>query len=102
MTSDNYQDRVLQALDTIITLLKPIHAVASQQVHEIIATQFLTTDQRRVMYDLFDGKHSLADIAEAVGVSSEAVRLLATEMAEEGLLEMIPVGRTKNPKKLFG
>lgn len=102
MTSQNYQHKVLQALDTIITLLKPIHAVASQQAHEIITTQFLTTDQRRAMYDLFDGKHNLAEIAEEVGVSSEAVRLLASEMAEQGLVEMIPVGRSKNPKKLVG
>lgn len=102
MTREDYQHQVLQALDTIITLLKPIHAVASEQAHEIITTRFLTTAQRQAMYDLFDGRHSLAEIAEEVGVSSEAVRLLASEMAEQGLVEMVPVGRSKNPRKLVG
>ena len=62
---------------------------------------FLTTDQRRQMYELFDGENSYKAIADLVKFSSESVRKFAVQLEQAGLVELVLSGKTKNPKRVF-
>jgi DNA-binding transcriptional ArsR family regulator len=95
------REELLDTLQTIITLLKPMAIVASRQIMAEIKDQFLTTAERESMYQMFDGKHSMDEIAESVGVTREAVRVLVSNLENAGLIEIIRVGRNKNPKKII-
>ncbi len=53
------------------------------------------------MYELFDGENSYKAIADVVNISSEGVRKFAVQLEQAGLVELVPVGKTKNPKRIF-
>ncbi len=53
------------------------------------------------MYELFDGENSYKTIADSVGVSSEAVRKFSVILEQASLVELVPAGKTKNPKRVF-
>ena len=58
-------------------------------------------EQRKKMYDLFDGTKSLKEIGEEVNTSSEAVRLFAVSLEKAGLIEYVSNTKAKCPKRLF-
>ena len=72
-----------------------------QQISGDISNRYLTTEQCKKMYDLFDGTKSLKEIATEVNTSSEAVRLFAVSLEKAGLIEYIYNSKAKCPKRLF-
>ena len=98
---DNVNERILEELITIRKLLTVISQDKLVDFNEQIKNRYLTTEQRKEMYDLFDGTKSLKEISEAVHTSSEAVRLFAVSLEKAGLLEYIINGKSKYPKRLF-
>ena len=69
--------------------------------NEQIKNRYLTTEQRKKMYDLFDGTKSLKEIGEEVNTSSEAVRLFAVSLEKAGFIEYVSNTKAKCPKRLF-
>ncbi len=70
--------------------------------NESIEKTYLTTEQRRQMYDMFDGSNSYKVIAEAAKVSSEAVRQFAVQLEKAGLVEFVAINeKSKNPRRIF-
>lgn len=97
-----YEEQILDELIQIRKLLTILAQDKFQSFNEDIEQKYLTTDQRRQMYALFDGDNSYKAIAEAVKVSSEAVRLFSLQLQQAGLVEMIEINsKSKNPKKIF-
>lgn len=93
--------KLLSKLDEIIRLLRPISYAKSSEVAKMLEEQFLTTAQRKRMYELFDGDHTQQQIADQVGVTSEAVRLLIADLEPRGLIEIVKKGKFKVPKKIY-
>lgn len=94
-----------QILDELIQVRKLLTILSQdklQSFNENIEKTYLTTDQRRQMYDMFDGDNSYKAIADTVKVSSEAVRKFAIQLEKVGLIELISLnGKAKNPKRIF-
>ena len=73
-----------------------------QSFNEEIERNFLTTDQRKTMYSMFDGCNAYKEIAQTAKVSTEAVRKFAVQLEQAGLVEMIAVNaKSNNPKRIF-
>ena len=99
---EELNEKLLAKLDEIIRLLKPISYAESSQLDEMIDQQFLTTTERKKMYNLFDGKHTQQEIAKEVGVTDEAVRLLVTDLESKGLIDIVKKkGKAKIPKRIY-
>lgn len=99
---DNQNEAILNELKQIRKLLTILAQDKIEVFNEYIENKYLTTDQRKQMYSLFDGTNSLKEIGSQVKTSSEAVRLFAVSLEEAGLLEYeIVNSRQKNPKKLY-
>ena len=95
---------VQQILDELTQIRKMLTIISQDKLdsfNESIDKRFLTTDQRRQMYELFDGENSYKVIADAVNFSSEGVRKFAVQLEQAGLVELVPAGKTKNPKRVF-
>ena len=93
-----------QILDELTQIRKMLTIMSQDKLdsfNESINKRFLTTDQRRQMYELFDGENSYKAIADAVKFSSEGVRKFAVQLEQAGLVELVPAGKTKNPKRVF-
>ena len=86
-------------------LIRKLLTILSQDkladFNEQIKNRYLTTEQRKKMYDLFDGTKSLKEIGEEVNTSSEAVRLFAVSLEKAGLIEYVSNTKAKCPKRLF-
>ena len=95
-------EQILDELKAIRKLLTIFSQDKLVEFQEIIRTKYLTTTQRKQMYDLFDGTLSQKEIASKVGVSSEAVRQFVVTLEQAGIIEQVAVnGRQKNPKRIF-
>lgn len=98
---DFFVQQILDELNQIRKTLTIISQDKLESFNESINKRFLTTEQRRQMYELFDGENSYKAIADAVKFSSEGVRKFAIQLEQAGLVELVPVGKTKNPKRVF-
>lgn len=98
---DYLAQQILDELTQIRKMLTIISQDKLDSFNESIDKRFLTTDQRRQMYELFDGENSYKVIADAVKFSSEGVRKFAVQLEQAGLVELVPAGKTKNPKRVF-
>lgn len=97
-----YDQRILDELIAIRKMLTILSQDKLNDFNQTISDKYLTTPQRQKMYDLFDGSNTLKEIADAVSVSSEAVRLFAVSLEKAGLIEYIIINaKTKCPKRLF-
>lgn len=95
-------EQILEELKAIRKLLTIFSQDKLVEFQEIIHTKYLTTTQRKQMYDLFDGTLSQKEIASKVGVSSEAVRQFVVTLEQAGIIEQVTItGRQKNPKRIF-
>lgn len=94
-------EKMLEELATIRKLLTVLSQDKLLDFNEQISNRYLTTEQRKKMYDLFDGTKSLKEIATEVNTSSEAVRLFAVSLEKAGLIEYIYNSKAKCPKRLF-
>jgi len=98
---DYYAKQILVELTHIRRMLTILSQDKLQSFNESIEKKYLTTEQRRQMYELFDGENSYKSIADYVGVSSEAVRKFSVLLEQAGLVELVNSGKTKNPKRVF-
>lgn len=98
---NNINEQILGELVTIRKLLTILSQDKLTDFNEQIKNQYLTTEQRKKMYDLFDGTKSLKEIGEEVKTSSEAVRLFAVSLEKAGLIEYVLNNKAKCPKRLF-
>ena len=95
-------EQILEELKAIRKLLTIFSQDKLVEFQEIIRTKYLTTTQRKQMYDLFDGTLSQKEIASKVGVSSEAVRHFVVTLEQAGIIEQVAInGKQKNPKRIF-
>lgn len=98
---ENYDD-LLREIKEIRKLLTIIAQDKLSDFNASIEEKYLKSPQRKQMYELMDGEHSLKDIASAVNVSSEAVRQFCVLLEQNQLIEYIIIsGRQRNPKRLF-
>ena len=94
-------EQILEELIMIRKLLTILSQDKLAYFNEQIKNRYLTTEQRKKMYDLFDGTKSLKEIGEEVNTSSEAVRLFAVSLEKAGLIEYVSNTKAKCPKRLF-
>ena len=94
-------EQILEELIMIRKLLTILSQDKLADFNEQIKNRYLTTEQRKKMYDLFDGTKSLKEIGAEVNTSSEAVRLFAVSLEKAGLIEYVSNTKAKCPKRLF-
>lgn len=95
-------EKILQELITIRKLLTIFSQDKMEQFNNGIKSKYLTTPQREMMYELFDGTKSLKEIGDIAKTSSEAVRVFASSLEKIGLVEYVEINaKTKYPKKVF-
>ena len=94
-------EQILEELIMIRKLLTILSQDKLADFNEQIKNRYLTTEQRKKMYDLFDGTKSLKEIGEEVNTTSEAVRLFAVSLEKAGLIEYVSNTKAKCPKRLF-
>ena len=94
-------EQILEELIMIRKLLTILSQDKLADFNEQIKNRYLTTEQRKKMYDLFDGTKSLKEIGEEVNTSSEAVRLFAVSLEKAGSTEYVSNTKEKCPKRLF-
>ena len=94
-------EQILEELIMIRKLLTILSQDKLADFNEQIKNRYLTTEQRKKMYDLFDGTKSLKEIGEEVNTSSEAVRLFAVSLEKAGLIEYVSNTKAKCPKRLL-
>lgn len=98
---DFMAQQILNELTQIRKMLTIMSQDKLESFNDGINKRFLTTEQRRQMYELFDGENSYKTIADTVSISSEGVRKFAVQLEQAGLVEFVLVGKTKNPKRVF-
>jgi len=108
MTKDEFQEikKLLEEIshqtEDIKKMLAIQNIVFRKQALTTINEEYLTTDKRKKIFALFDGKQSTKDIASKVKVSEEAVRIIIEELEKIGAIEIVKKkGKTKYPKKLI-
>jgi len=94
-------ERILEELIAIRKMLTILSQDKLSDFNEQIRKNYLTTDQRQRMYDLFDGTMSFKEISTELSVTSEAVRVFAVSLKKAGLLEYEANSKSKCPKRLF-
>ena len=96
------QEKILFELSEIRKLLTIFAQDKLDAFNLGIKEKYLTSVPRQKMYDLFNGEKSLKEIADELGVSSEAVRQFAVTLEKAGLLSYTSNNSgTKLPKRLF-
>lgn len=96
------QENILFELSEIRKLLTIFAQDKIDAFNLSIKEKYLTSVTRQKMYDLFSGEKTLKEIADEVGVSSEAVRQFAVALEKAGLLSYTSNNSgTKLPKRLF-
>lgn len=99
---ENFESKIYDELVRIRRLLTILTQDKLASFNEKIEKTYLTTEQRKQMYDLFDGDNSYKTIADTVKVSPQAVSKFAIQLEKAGLLEYITINdRSKNPKRIF-
>ena len=96
-------EQILEELIMIRKLLTILSQDKLADFNEQIKNRYLTTEQRKKMYDLFHKEITLVlkEIGEEVNTSSEAVRLFAVSLEKAGLIEYVSNTKAKCPKRLF-
>lgn len=98
----NVNEDVLEELRAIRKLLTIFSQDKLDEFNKNIESKYLTTEQRKQMYELFDGSNSFKEISKEVNVTAEGVRKFAVQLEKAGLVEMIEINaKQKNPKRLF-
>ena len=101
MMENVYERQILSELIQIRRLLTVLSQDKLDSFTESINKKFLTTSERRQMYEMFDGENSYKAIAVAVNLSAEGVRKFSMQLEQAGLVELVAAGKTKNPKRVF-
>lgn len=89
-------------LEAIRKLLMVQNIASRNETNKIITEEFLTTDKRKKIYNMFNGNNSIGDIAKKIGVTHESVRLLVDDLENIGAIEILKKsGKTKYPLKII-
>jgi len=89
-------------LEAIRKLLIVQNIAFRKEINKILNEEFLTTDTRKKIYNMFNGNNSIGDIAKKIGVTHESVRLLVDDLERVGAIEIIKKkGKTKYPLKII-
>jgi hypothetical protein len=78
-----------------------IAAAMAEPLRKRLATEFLTSPQRKRMYSEFDGTQSYETVSKKVGVTAEAVRQFSVALQKEGFVVFIKDGARTCPRKLL-
>jgi hypothetical protein len=81
--------------------LKLIAAAMAEPLRKRLSEEFLTSPQRQKMYKEFDGEHTYEQVAKKVGVTHEAVRMLAVTLQHEGFLAIEKKDAKSFPRRLL-
>ena len=103
MGSEEFETEVLAILKRIERYLFWLAEERMVEQQKRLEARYLTTAPRRRMWQLMDGRHSLAQIADEVKVSGEAVRQFVNELLEspQPLIEVVSQGRNRLPRRLL-
>jgi hypothetical protein len=94
-------EKILEELVLIRKMLTVLSQESLGEFNKKIKKDFLTTEQRQKMYDLFDGTKTIKEISEEVKTTSEAVRLFAVSLEKAGLLDYVLNTKSRCPKRVF-
>lgn len=98
---ENHEE-LLQELKEIRKLLTIVAQEKLADFNAAVGEKYLKTPQRKQMYELMDGSHSLKEIADIVKITSEGVRQFCVLLEQNKLIDYVIIsGRQKNPKRLF-
>src|SRR5438034_9522541 len=79
-------NEILEVLRDVRSALK---ILASEKRDEFLKELEAKSPKRRQMFRMFDGKHSLSDIAKKAKTSAQAVQQFAKECHAKGLIEYV-------------
>jgi len=72
------------------------------EIKRILNEEFLTTERRKKIYNMFNGKNSIGEIAKKTGITNESVRLLVDHLEKVCAIEILKKrGKTKYPLKII-
>lgn len=97
MSNGSSVSRTDQLLEEI---LKWIKFSGAKGVKDALVSA-LNSDQKRLIYDLSDGKESSAEIGKQAGVSDWTVRSYWKAWARQGIMEAVKFGTGDRYKKSF-
>jgi hypothetical protein len=78
-----------------------IAAAMAEPLRLRLDKEFLTSAQRKKMYQEFDGTQSYEVIAKKVGVTAEAVRQLSISLEGQGFVALEKQGARTCPRRLL-
>lgn len=93
-------ERIVTELSEIRKLLRILAADKLYEARMKNEQALLTTEPRKRIYELFDGTRNYKEIADQVGVTSEAVRQLAVAAAAKGLVSLPKKGNNVCPERV--
>ena len=89
----------LEAIRKILLIQNVGHR---REIIKVLNEEFLTTDTRKKIYNMFNGNNSIGDIAKKIGVTHESVRLPVDDLENIGAIEILKKsGKTKYPLKII-
>ncbi len=97
----NGQDETLEILKEIRDGVRLIAAAMAEPLRKRLEEEFLTSPQRKRMYQEFNGSQPYEVIGGKVGVTAEAVRQFAVSLQETGLVVLSKQGNKTCPKKVL-
>jgi hypothetical protein len=101
MTDDERQDAILAELRKMSFYLALLAGDKIAEKRSKLEVEYLTTPQRRQMWELMDGARNLSEIAGEVHVSSEAVRLFVNDLERAQIVEIRLKGSRRYPRRLI-
>jgi hypothetical protein len=101
MTDDERQEAILAELRKISVYLALLAGDKIAEKRSKLEVEYLTTTQRRQMWELMDGTRNLSEIAGEVPVSSEYVRLFVNDLEKEQMVEVRLEGGKRYPRRLL-
>jgi|SRR2546427_1020093 len=94
-------DEKIEILREIRDGVRLIAAAMAEPLRKRVESEFLTSDQRKRMYQEFNGAQSYEDVARKVKVTAEAVRVFAVALEQAGLLVLAKQGSKTCPKRIL-
>lgn len=84
-----------QIRDEVSLITVPLKVNAINSFYQ----EFLSTDQRKNMYELFNGERDVMEISKEVNCSPRNVQILIKELEDKDLIDIEKIGKGKIPQK---
>ncbi|MBD3338380.1 MAG: hypothetical protein GF353_04695 [Candidatus Lokiarchaeota archaeon] len=98
MDTNNKIEKTLEEINKKLEIILACHRYT---LKNIIKDNYLTTDKRTQMYELFDGEHSLQEISKKVNVTVEAIRQFKVVLEKDKLITIHKIGKKEYPQKII-